>query len=453
MRSTSRKQDIIGSFGNYALMYIFLFICLTTSGGWGVNEDLSRGEIFRFDKMLLFGQVNIYYLFSVVHIIVLAFEMVSNKYKNNVSDRNYLKYIWIAYFIPGNLLVYLAVYLKDIELIDLGLQPVAVFFVYLVATYYVQDIFIRNKDREKLSNILTTLEILIIVRCCYSIGKYFVGFGDSNPVRGGVRLGTEDDFADFFILLFIIALSSLLFNKNAGVKTKMVHVLGIITSSYVAIYSFRRYFWGELIVAIGIILLSYYRFGNVNVYKKVMLVFGSVVVIFSSMSFVGADRITNNYYVGRLLTSISLLDYRYESEYGIDTGHRAEIQDGWYNVKKNWLLGITPFGADRMERFETAEWQSGLFIHNGYLQVWVVYGLLGFILYVLLYLKSVQLGYIMFIRYKSNMGLILLTFMACQMIKNIVWPTAITNMNVTIIYIFLISLVLKARRLETAKNG
>lgn len=48
---------------------------------------------------------------------------------------------------------------------------------------------------------------------------------------------------------------------------------------------------------------------------------------------------------------------------------------------------------------------------------------------------------------------ILSTLILCQMAKSIVWATAIININTTVIYIFLISLVLKIKQLETEKTN
>ena len=45
-----------------ALTY-FLFVCIFTSKHWGY-QILSAGGGFRFDKILLFGQLNVYYLFA-----------------------------------------------------------------------------------------------------------------------------------------------------------------------------------------------------------------------------------------------------------------------------------------------------------------------------------------------------------------------------------------------------
>jgi len=434
-------------------MYSILFVCVFTSIHWSYDTSCEKGEIFRFDRILLLGQVNIYHLFAGLFFLIVFFVKFDPHSNGSIlGDKNYLKNIFWMYFVPVNILIYIATYTQNISLEDLGVFPIAKFFIYLIVVYYVQDIFFRDKDSKQLNNSLTILELLILIRCCYSIFKYLLGFGAQNPITGGVRLGQENDFADFFILLFIIALTRLLFGKNENKWNRVLHILGIITSSCVAIFSFRRYFLIELLIAIAIISFFHYRFNVANFNKKIIAVCLSVVFIIGMILFLGPNRLIHNYYIGRMLSSLSLLSYKYESQYGTGTGHGEEIRDGWYNVKKNWLLGVTPFGVEKIQRFETREWQTGYFVHNGYLQVWLIYGLLGFILFIFLYFKSLQLGHIVFFKFNNKLGLILIAFIACQMVKNIVVPTAIRFENITVIYIFLISLVLKAKRLEDLNN-
>lgn len=428
-------------------------MCIFTSIHWSYDSSSAQGEIFRFDRILLFGQANIYHLFGGVFFLIVFFvKFGPNRDRDILGEKNYLKNIFWIYFIPVNILIYFTVYIRNITLKDLGVSPIIFFFVYLIIIFYVQDVFLKNKDSKQLNNILTIFELLILFRCCYSIIKYLLGLGTRNPIIGGIRLGQENDFTDFFILLFIIALVRILFGKNENKWNRILHILGIITSSCVAIFSFRRYFLIELLIAIAIISFFHYRFNVAKFNKKIIAVCLSVVFIIGMILFLGPNRLTHNYYIGRMLSSLSLLSYKYESQYGTGTGHREEIRDGWYNVKKNWLLGVTPFGIEKIQRFETRQWQSGYFVHNGYLQVWLIYGLLGFILFIFLYFKSIQLGHIVFFKFNNKLGLILIAFIACQMVKNIVVPTAIKFENITVIYIFLISLVLKAKRLEELKN-
>jgi len=446
--TTKNGGDILKDF----LTYFILFISLYTSINWHISSELTKGEIFRFDKILLFGQVNIYHLFAGLFFLIIflkKFDPRNSRYFR--FDKNFLKNIFWLYFIPVNMLLYWTIYIKNISLEDLGIAPFVRFFVYLIVTYYIQDIFFEKKDDNKLINVITSLEILILSRCCYSIVKYILGFGARNPITSGVRIGTEDDFADFFVLLFIISLTRLLFGKEETKKIRMLHFGGVVSSLYVGLFSFRRYFWAELLIALGIILI-FYSSKRLDFNKKVIIACGVFTLIIGCFMFLGGKKILNNYYIGRFLTSFSLLNHNFESQYGTVTGHRAEIADGWYNVKNNWVLGVTPFGKEKIRRFETRAWQKGFYVHNAYLLVWLRYGLLGFILFVFLYLKSIHLGYIVFFKLKNYIGLILFTFLICQVIKNIVWTTAIIHMNTTIIYIFLISFALKIQKRISSSN-
>ena len=431
------------------LMYGLLLVCVSTSNAWGPYPEAAEGEILRLDTIRLFGEARIYHLFAGLFLMVLFFTKFGpNNNGSILGEKHYLKTIFLLYFIPVNVLMYLTMHIKNIELQGLGVGPMMQFFVYFTVAFYVYDIFLARKHGQQLTNALTVLEVLILCRCFYTIVKYILSLGMRNPFGSGARMGFENDFADFFVLLFIIALVRLLFDKDASAKIRLLHISGIIASCFVSILSLRRYFWVEMLTAAGIVLLFHCRFNKVDYLKKVGGFCCSIALMLGSILLVGAEKAADNQYTGRLLTSLTLVNPQFASEHGTDTGHRAEIADGWRNVKKHWLLGITPFGHAKIERGETDAWQHGLFVHNAYLQVWLLFGLTGFVLFMLLYIKSLKLGYFVFYKLKNQLGLILITFLACQMVKNIVWPTAILFTNVTIIYIFLISLVLKASRSE-----
>lgn len=434
-----------------ALTYFFLFVCIFTSKHWGYQILSAGGEVFRFDKILLFGQLNVYYLFAGLFFLIVFFEKFSpNNDRNILGDRNYLKYIFLMYFIPVNVLLYITIYVKGITLYSLGsgVAPILMFFVYLVTTFYIQDVLLKNKNYKQLVGIITVLEVFILVRCFYSIVKYFLGFGYHDELLGGrIRLGYENDFADFFILLFIIALTRLLFEKNESRKVRMLHKLGVILSAYVAIFSFRRYFWLELLVAGSIILFFHHRFNKVHINKKVIFTCLIVVFVLGSLLIAGKDRIINNRFVGRFISVFSIIDEgKFTTQYGTNTGHVGELEDGWYNVKRNWLLGVTPLGGEKVKRLE-AKWQEGgTYVHCAFLYIWLNYGLLGLALFLALYWKSIRLGLELFINKGLPFGLMLFTFLCAQTIKNIIWNTIIINMNVTIIYIFIISIAIKMKQ-------
>jgi len=437
-------------------MYVLLFVCIYTSTDWITHPSLSLGEIFRFDKVRVFGQASIYHLFAATFFLIILFKKFSlNNDKNFGGERNYLKNIFWAYFIPVNILVYFTIYIKKIELDDLGVQSLAQFFFFLMTVLYVQDIFFKNKNNRELTISLTIIEVLIMIRCCYTIIKHMLGYGYYVTEIGQIRIGQENDFADFFLLLFIIALVRLLFNKKENIKLRTLHVLSIVMTSYVIIFSFRRYLWAEYVVALFLILLIHYYVNTVHSHKLIYSSCFLFVLVFSLLLFLGPNRLVKNMFIGRLLTTLSLVDAKFESQYGTQNAHVIEIEEGWYNVKKNWLLGVSPYGKKLVKRIKTVSEtrDRGVYVHSGYLLIWLLYGLLGLILFLILILKSLRLSYQMFFRLNNSLGLILLIFLIPQILKNIIWHTAITLSNMTVIYIFLISLVLRAKRLEqTTKN-
>lgn len=430
-------------------MYGLILVCVTTSHSWEPYPQAADGELLRLDKIRLFGEARIYHLFAGLLLIALFWAKFGPCGRRNVTrDGSYLKKIFLLYFVPVNALVYLTMSIKNIELQGLGVGPMMQLFVYFTVAFYTYDIFLKRKNNVQLAHAVTVLEVLILLRCFYTIFKYLLGLGAPNVFAAGARMGIESDFADFFVLLFIIGLVRLFFGARESARVRILHMTAVAASSVVGILSFRRYFWAELLLALAIISVCHYRFNRIYFTRKIAMACCAAALMLASILIVGPGRFVDNKYVGRLITCLTLVNPQFASEHGTDTGHRAEIREGWHNVRKNWLLGITPFGHARIERTETASWQHGLFVHNAYFQVWLLYGLAGFILFMWLYLKSLKVGYVVFFKLKNQLGLILITFLACQMVKNVVWPTAIIFTNVTIIYIFLISIVLKASRIN-----
>jgi len=436
-------------------MYSLLIVCIFTSDLWKSDLNSARLEIFSsFSGYLLFGKIHIYHLFSGLMLFLYFYMKSIHPRENNAqSDKNFLKTIFWLYFIPVNILQYVSGYINNITIRNYGIYSIGYFLIYLVVVYYVQDIFFKDEHAKILNTSITSLEFIILLRAFYSIIKYALGIGPINPIIGGIRLGKENDFADFFCLLFIIAFTRLLFRTDKNISLKILHIAGIITALFIAIFSYRRYFIIEILIASIIIIYLYYHKNKNNI--SIIFISGTFLIIsfvLSLILFIGSDRFFNNFYIGRLISGLSLISDSFESNYGDETGHRAEIEDGWNNVKKNWILGITSFGNDKVVRIKTIAWQKGSFVHNGYLQIWLIYGFLGFILFIYLYLKSLVLGYSIFFKLKNETGLILIAFITCQLFKNIVWPTAIYSINVTIVYIFLISILIKMKKIETIKQ-
>jgi O-antigen ligase len=120
------------------------------------------------------------------------------------------------------------------------------------------------------------------------------------------------------------------------------------------------------------------------------------------------------------------------------------LKEGWFNIKKNWLFGVSPYGGSMLER-ERTQRHKDTYFHNAYIEMWIAYGLLGIILFISFYILSIRLGYELFFKYKNWYGLVIGTFLICQITKNVVWDTFISQRNLTVIYIFLISIAIRMR--------
>jgi hypothetical protein len=438
------------------LMAGVLFVSVFTSGDWLANPASADGEVLRLDTLFLFGQVTIYHLLAALLFAALFFAKFAPDRRRapegNRGEPSFLKTLFWLFFVPLNILIYLTVAVESIRLQDLGVAPVIQFGTLLVVLYFIQDVYLRGATAEFLTGSVTMLQVLITVRCAYTIGKYLLGRGMPWS-EGGVRLGQENDLADFFVLLFVIALTRLLFETDAGPARRAFHLAGAGMALAVAVVSERRYFQWEVVIALGVVLMAHLRVRRGMTYRRAIGAGLTLSLVFGVWLFVGPARLAANSTIGRFLTSFSLVSERYAGRLGTDTGHQAEIRDGWLNVRAHWLLGVTPFGAERIRKVETREWQEGYYVHNAYLWVWMIYGLFGLALFLAFYGLSSRLGWRLFARSGDHLGLILGTFLVCQMVKNIVWLTAFHFMNVTIVYLFLVSLAWKAGGLEARRRA
>ena len=244
------------------LMFALLFVCIYTSKLWDQRYFLF-GEPLRLDQFRLFGKVTIYQLFLVIMFIILAAEKLWLNNKNKLlGDVNYLKIIFLIHFFVVIPLLYLTLYIKEIPISGAGIGPAAKYYLYLVVTFYMQDIFLKNKTAHQINNILTALEVLILIRCFWSIGKWSLGYGIKLYTldRSKLMLAAENDFCDIFLLLLIISLTRYLFNKNESTILKLLHLISIATTTFIFIFSTRRYLWVEMIITYTIILFFYFRY-------------------------------------------------------------------------------------------------------------------------------------------------------------------------------------------------
>jgi len=426
------------------VMYAVLIMCINSSQNWGSTPELTPFEIFRsINKLNLFGQIRIHYLYAIIFLAIIFLDKFGPQNKRGIARNwNYVKAIFWMYFVPVNILVYTTIYVKEVQVNDLGVRPIMLSFVYLVFVYYVQDIFLKKKTLAQLMSLLTVIQVIFLVRCFYSIIKHYLGSGKFLSYFGLMRMGQENDFADYFILLFLISLVRLLFEKSKDKRIIRLNYIGIFASSFIVLFSLRRYLWVEYVIAVGIVFMIHSLHYGVKARRAIISVCSVILVLSSVFLLIGPERMAKNFYIGRFLTAFSLVDSSFESQFGTDTRHPDHLREGWANIKKNWLFGVSPYGGGMLDR-EMTQRHGDTYFHNAYIEMWIAYGLLGIILFIVFYLLSIRLSYQLFFKYKNWFGLVLGAFLICQIVKNVVWDTFISQTNLTVIYIVLISIAIR----------
>lgn len=432
-----------------ALAIALIAISVNTSHDWRWKEINARAELLRFDKISLFGEVNFYHIFAFAFLIVILYRWLVHRGDNVPPESSYMKRIFWGYFVGVSLLVYFAVWIDGIKLIGLGVAPLVLFFTYLVIACYAEDVFWGDKDRSQVYRSLRLFQYLILIRCGFSLGKFILGIGEANPFFFGVRIGSEPDFADFYVLVFTLSYAGLLFERQR--LGGIVSVAGVAAPLFITILSFRRFAWIELLVSATIVTLAWYRKTSDKLVRLVVAmalvtITGGLFLLFSNVV-----SLRENYFVGRLFTVFSLLDPSMSSAYGSESGHIEEIRDGLANASRHWLLGVTPFGSGLISR-QYAVWQPGMYIHNEFLFVWVTYGLLGLLLLCYLYYCSMRTGLSLMRGEGETLGLVLVAFTVAQLAKDVVWPTVIIFENLTVMYIFLVTAAVRLQRIAK-KDG
>lgn len=169
-----------------------------------------------------------------------------------------------------------------------------------------------------------------------------------------------------------LALGSIFLMRSKGFWTLACWLL-VIASGAVVLFSFRRTYWGELAVTVGVLLV----FGG-----------GRRVRVAALMALVAALALVS--------VPGDLFYFRIRSLNPIDSTsplattnrfHVDDVLDAWDIVRQHPVLGIgqgTPYQTTRLASQKSESWG----VHNALLHVWLRFGLVGLIAYVWFHLSG-----------------------------------------------------------------
>lgn len=276
----------------------------------------------------------------------------------------YLTFTWLfaTYFWAYN--EYLA-YLK--------IRTIWQLFILFFLTY---NLFCEEEDSHEY--LLKSLYIAGIAMIGYSIYTYGIGYTLDvlkNAATSHTRLGSEINQANTFGMMnattCIVAFYYLFYRK----RFKLFHIVILVLAFLFAMSSGSRK--ALLMMCIGILFLVYKRYGIRQIYKLVAIV--TVLII----TFIVIIQLPMFEFISERV------EQTVEVVLGTGKGDNSSklrinmIKDGWDIFKKRILTG---YGADNyrlLTRYRT-------YSHNNFIEILVDFGLVGFILYYLIYWNSLK---------------------------------------------------------------
>lgn len=268
-----------------------------------------------------------------------------------------------------------------------------------------------------------------LIKCLYIAGITLLGYavytyGLSEVIEmmtgsRNVRLGGEINQANLFGMMnattCIIAFYYLFYRR----RFKVFHIAVLALAFLFAMSSGSRK--ALLIVCIGALFLIYKKYGIRQVYKVI------VIVSILSVVFIGAIQLpvfeTINYRMEQLVKQFS-------GESGGDTSSQIRtnmITDGW-NLYKDRIL--TGFGINNYRIVS----RYGTYAHNNFIEILVDTGLIGFILYYLIYWNALKNLWNM----KSDAGKALFCVFLVRLMMEVAMVTYYDKLHWVLLAFFLI---------------
>jgi len=224
-----------------------------------------------------------------------------------------------------------------------------------------------------------------LLKCLYVAGFFLIGYsiyvygladainmmmGNRN-LRLGKDINQENVFGMMNATTCMVAFYYLFYKK----RFKLFHIAVLVLAFIFAMSSGSRK--ALLIICIGVLFLTYKKYGIRKVYKVVCLILILSVLFFSAIQLPVFETINHR---------MEQMAHQLSGESGGDTstGTRMNmIEDGWEIFKERLLSG---YGADNyrlVSRYRT-------YSHNNFIEILVNFGLIGFVLYYLIYWNALK---------------------------------------------------------------
>ena len=237
-----------------------------------------------------------------------------------------------------------------------------------------------NSEKE-IETLLKCIFNLVFFKSIYSLILYMLGYGLYTLDKGYVPILFPPSIT-FVVFINLLALSYLLFG-NETVSKKVLLCLTIGVTLFLIIFSLSRIDWG--IYSIGLLTI----FIILSFRKKITYFIFLITLFFLIQLFFPGEFQRAMFHFSQILELLRKpQSFRLESV----TMHWFDIIEALDQIKQHPILGIgvgVPYETKYVYLWKTVSYG----VHNGFLNTWFKFGLLGAIAYIMLFLRFLLTGF------------------------------------------------------------
>ena len=324
-----------------------------------------------------------YYLFdSLLNFLLYTFMVIVILYKTRIDKtsevvKTPLK-LPILLFLVSILITgvfSLILFSQTLGLVFMGLMDMIHYLMFFPVIYCI-------KTEKQLHSIILFIFIVAIINAIFTIISSFYPdspFAFANVVEkwgfGGYYFRTFPYGLHLIVLIFLISISILPFLQSGFIKILLLGI--ILTLFFSVILTFTRSIWLPLIISLVglVVLIPRKNMGKLIIWISICC----VIVVIASMFL---NYISPSFYYGDLIHTVSkgfissFKAFDFIGGLSLDPSFNARIleaQQGIEMIKDNLLVGV-----GYKYRLATEEARVS-YLHNGYLSILMVQGLIGFI--------------------------------------------------------------------------
>lgn len=353
---------------------VFLYLAILfyfSNSGWGVAKNVQVFNIYSKGTGVLHFPLIFLYLWG----MFLMSALVWRRNRNALALCNIRKYFWAFNIL---FLIYVVYGVATDVSVFAAISDRGVINVFNMSLLVV-SLLMAFKTEEDLNRLANLLLVAAFTRGIWGIARFlFLGGDPANVYENIQKINVTVTFFDIndsliaCMAAFYAAWMITWNGKKISTKEKMFYYVVIAVELFIIVFSYRRTAWGGLVLA-GML------FTMLQPWKRRIQVFAitSAVGVFT-FGTVAIWRLSKVSQGGGYLGTLF-----YDVQASTSEGRFAELYRAFQTIMENPIMGVGPWGGyGPGEIFD--------FMHSGVLHVWLKSGLLGLVIFLVMYAAYVM---------------------------------------------------------------